>query len=89
MWGAGIFIYMEMEDIVKKLIEKVIIPKYGELNYKLSGVKLVIVMYTDLPDGEINNIIKDTKMLLTMLGLKNIEVNRNVDGRYTFIEGDK
>ena len=80
---------MEIHNIVRKYIDKVIIPKYGELHYKVSGISTVDIKYSELPKDEVNNIIEDTKLLLTMLGLKNVNAVPIVAKKYTYVTGEK
>jgi len=70
-----------MKDIVRNLIEKVIIPKYGDINYDVvldsARPKYVLVIYR-FPHGRpekkvLDELISDTKMLLTMLGLEDVD----------------
>lgn len=81
---------MEINDVVKKYIDKVIIPKYGELNYEISGRNYVNVKYYNPPSGEISGIIKDTKLGLSMLGLSDVALaSYNRDPWYIVISGEK
>jgi len=83
-----------MKEIIEKLINKVIIPKFGEIEYEVVSnsarfnyvsavlqVPMVQVVYR-FPDGRpekkiMSELISDTKMLLNMLGIENVELLHN------------
>ena len=65
------------------LIEKVIIPKYGELSYNVVGANHFprspfplgfgyIVEFKDIPPTVQNELGRDVRMILEMLGLQNV-----------------
>ena len=69
-----------MKDIVTKLIKKVIVPKYRNIKYEVSisinDDETEILEYYEAYDMDDNakGIINDTKMILSLLGLSNINV---------------
>lgn len=75
-----LFIYMEMKDIITKLIQKIIVPKYSNIKYEVSRsinddeIEILVYYYTYDMDDNAKGIIDDTKMILSMLGLSNINV---------------
>jgi hypothetical protein len=80
---------MEMNDIVKKYIDRIIIPKYGELNYEILGRNYVNVRYYNPPFDEVHGITEDTQLILKMLGLSDIAMSYNRNPWYIVISGEK
>jgi hypothetical protein len=80
---------MEMNDIVRKYIDKVVIPKYGELTYEVLGRNYVNVRYYNPPSDNIHDIIDDTQLILKMLGLSDISSSFNRNPWYVVISGEK
>jgi hypothetical protein len=74
-----------MKDIIINLINKVIIPKYGEIEYEVvldsPRPKYILVIYR-FPNGQpekkiMSELFSDTKMLLDMLGIENMGLLNN------------
>ena len=69
-----------MRDIILKLIKKVIVPKYSNMKYEVSRsinddeIEILVYYYTYDMDDNGKGIIDDTKMILSLLGLSNINV---------------
>ena len=81
-----------MKDIVTKLIKKVIIPKYGDVDYSVyesindDEIEILVSYNTYGMDDNSKGIIDDTKMILKMLSLSNINVNNIIFRDYNHVE---
>jgi hypothetical protein len=80
-----------MRDIIKNIIEKIIIPKFGELTYHVVGTNHFprsiyetgygyIVYFENIPKKLHNELGKEVAMILEMLGLKHVS--------YVYEKGD-
>lgn len=77
-----------MKEIIRNLIKKIIIPKHGDIEYEVvydqAVPKYVLVIYK-FPVGRpkelvFDNLISDTKMLMKMLGLEDVDTVHVVYG---------
>jgi len=69
-----------MDKLVGNAIEKIIIPKYGPLDYEVLDMSdgFVKVSFKDIPDElNLNNLLDDVKFILRMIGLKPVGRSRN------------
>ena len=81
-----------MRNIINSLIEKVIIPQYGDLSYHVYGTNHFprspyplgfgyIVEFDGISPEIQNDLGKDVKMILEMLGLHHVSYVYNLDFR--------
>lgn len=81
-----------MRDLIINLIEKVIIPKYGELSYHVIGTNHFprrsypggfgyIVEFENVSPLIQKELVKSVKMILEMLGLKHVTYHFDPDYR--------
>jgi len=78
-----------MEAIIKDLIEKLIIPRFGNLDYQIipknvegTNIKKYLLYYSNVPTNiDLDKLRKETKFLLRMLAFDKIEY-ASVGGKY-------